>query len=164
MEANFLMVMESTNDALMTFNADDGSLINATYFAPGDTNLTTPIEALLTPNATVIVSDQVSDQIVEYDTTGTFIRILFGNDVTVLDNCRGISLTPGMTSVVGTIGSGTNSDAVPEFDLATGNYLGNFIAPNTTILDSPFDPLISYSEIPIVLFQQAPQIILRSTI
>ncbi len=146
MAANFLMVMESTNDALMTFNADDGTLINAAYFPGGDPNLSTPIEALLTPNATVIISDQVSDQIVEYDTTGTFIRILFGNDVTVLDNCRGISLTPGMTSVVGTIGSGTNSDAVPEFDLATGNYLGNFIAPNTTILDSPFDIIFRNSD------------------
>ena len=144
--ANFLMVMESTTDALMTFNADDGSLINAAYFPGGDPNLSTPIEAILTPNATVIISDQITDQIVEYDTTGTFIRILFGNDVTVLDNCRGIGLTPGNTSVVGTIGGGTNDDAVPEFDLATGNYLGNFITPNATLMDSPFDIIFRTSD------------------
>ena len=144
--ANFLMVMESTNDALMTFNADDGSLINAAYFPGGDSNLSTPIEAILTPNATVIISDQITDQIVEYDTTGTFIRILFGNDVTVLDNCRGIGLTPGNTSVVGTIGGGTNDDAVPEFDLATGNYLGNFIAPNAALMNSPFDIIFRTSD------------------
>ncbi len=143
---NFLMVMESTNDALMTFNADDGSLINAAYFPGGDPNLSTPIEAILTPNATVIISDQITDQIVEYDTTGTFIRILFGNDVTVLDNCRGIGLTPGNTSVVGTIGGGTNDDAVPEFDLATGNYLGNFISPNAALMDSPFDIIFRTSD------------------
>lgn len=146
MAANFLMVMESTNDALMTFNADDGSLINAAYFPGGDPNLSTPIEALLTPNATVVVSDQITDQIVEYDTVGTFIRILFGNDLTVLDNCRGIALTPGMNSVVATIGGGTNDDAVPEFDLATGSYLGNFIAPNSTLLNSPFDIIFRNSD------------------
>ena len=137
--ANFLMVMESTNDALMTFNSDDGSLINAAFFPGGDPNLSTPIEAILTPNATVIISDQITDQIVEFDTLGAFTRILFGNDVTVLDNCRGIELRPGNTSVVGTIGSGTNQDAIPEFDLATGSYLGNFITPNTAQMDGPFD-------------------------
>ena len=144
--ANFLMVMESSNDALMTFNADDGSLINAAYFPGGDPNLSTPIEAILTPNATVIISDQITDQIVEYDTVGTYIRILFGNDVSILDNCRGIGLTPGNTSVVGTIGGGTNDDAVPEFDLATGNYLGNFIAPNAALMDSPFDIIFRTSD------------------
>ncbi len=144
--ANFLMVMESTNDALMTFNADDGSLINASYFPGGDPNLSTPIEAILTPGATIIISDQITDQIVEFDTTGTYIRILFGNDVNILDNCRGIELRPGNTSVVGTIGSGTNQDAVPEFDLTTGSYLGNFIAPNTAQMDGPFDIIFRNSD------------------
>ncbi len=143
---SFLMVLESTTDALMTFNSDDGSLINPSYFPGGDPNLSTPIEALLTPNATIIISDQITDQIVEYDTLGNFSRILFGNDLTVLDNCRGIELRPGASSVVATIGSGTNQSAVPEFDLASGNFLGNFIPPNAAQMTSPFDIIFRASD------------------
>jgi len=143
---NFLMVPESTNDAVMTFNYNDGSLINAAFIPGGNPNLTTPIEALLTPLAQILLSDQVTDNIVEFDTTGNFVSIFFGGNTAVLDNCRGIEVRPGTNTVLGTIGSGANTDAVPEFDLATGNYLGNFIAPNAAFCDSPFDIIFRASD------------------
>ncbi len=143
---NFLMVPESTNDAVMTFNYNDGSLVNIAFIPGGNPNLSTPIEALLTPLAQILLSDQVTDNIVEFDTTGNFVGIFYGSNPDVLDNCRGIEVRPGTNSVVGTIGSGANTDALPEFDLATGNYLGNFIAPNSSFCDSPFDIIFRASD------------------
>ena len=137
--ASFVMALESTNDAVMTFNYNDGSLINPAFIPGGNPNLSTPIEPLLTPNATILVSDQLTDNIVEFDTLGAFIRIFFGGNVAVLDNCRGIELRPGNTTVVAAIAGGTNQDAIAEFDVTTGNYIGNFIAPNVAQMDGPWD-------------------------
>ncbi|MBE0570216.1 MAG: hypothetical protein IH618_01615, partial [Ignavibacteriaceae bacterium] len=139
MAVSFVMGPESTTDAVMSFNYNDGSLINAAYIPGGNPNLSTPIEALLTPNATILVSDQLTDNIVEFDTLGAFVRILFGGNTAVLDNCRGIELRPGDTSVVAAIAGGANQDAFAEFSLTTGNYIGNFIAPNATQMDGPWD-------------------------
>jgi Secretion system C-terminal sorting domain len=139
MAVSFIMVLESTNDAVMTFNYNDGSLINPAFIPGGNPNLSTPIEPLLTPNATILVSDQLTDNIVEFDTLGAFIRIFFGGNTAVLDNCRGIELRPGNTSLVAAIAGTTNQDAIAEFDLTTGNYLGNFIAPNAAQMDGPWD-------------------------
>lgn len=139
MAVSFVMALESTNDAVMTFNYNDGSLINPAFIPGGNPNLSTPIEPLLTPNATILVSDQITDNIVEFDTLGAFIRIFFGGNIAVLDNCRGIELRPGNTTVVAAIAGGTNQDAIAEFDVTTGNYLGNFIAPNTAQMDGPWD-------------------------
>ena len=137
--ASFVMVLESTNDAVMTFNYNDGSLINPAFIPGGNPNLSTPIEPLLTPNATILVSDQLTDNIVEFDTLGAFVRIFFGGNTAVLDNCRGIELSPGYATVVAAIAGGANQDAIAEFDVTTGSYLGNFIAPNAAQMDGPWD-------------------------
>lgn len=139
MAVSFVMGPESTNDAVMSFNYNDGSLISAAFIPGGNPNLSTPIEALLTQNATILVSDQITDKIVEFDTLGAFIRVLFGGNTAVLDNCRGIELRPGTNTVVATPSGGTNQDAIAEFDLNTGNYLGNFISPNAVQMDGPWD-------------------------
>lgn len=139
MSASFVMNPESTNDAVMSFNYNDGSLISMSFIPGGNPNLSTPIEALLTPNSTILISDQITDNIVEFDTLGNFIRILFGGNTAVLDNCRGIEIRPVTNTVVATPSSGANQDAIAEFDLNTGNYLGNFIAPNSAQMDGPWD-------------------------
>ena len=136
---SFVMVLESTNDAVMSFNYNDGSLINAAFIPGGNPNLSTPIEPLLTPSSTILVSDQLTDNIVEFDTLGNFLRILFGGNTAVLDNCRGIELRPPNTTVVAAIAGGANQDAIAEFDLVTGNYVGNFIAPNAAQMNGPWD-------------------------
>ena len=141
-----LMVPESTTDATMSFNPFDGSLISATFLPGGDPNLSTPIEATLTPGGTILISDQITDQIAEFDTLGVFVRTLFGGSLDTLDNCRGNALSPGLNSVMACIGGGTNQDAIAEFDLTTGNFIGNFITPNTTFMDSPFDIIFRASD------------------
>ncbi len=137
--ASFVMGPESTNDAVMSFNYNDGSLISMSFIPGGNPNLSTPIEALLSPNATILVSDQITDNIVEFDSLGNFVRILFGGNTAILDNCRGIEIRPGTNTVLATPSSGANQDAIAEFDLVTGNYLGNFIAPNSAQMDGPWD-------------------------
>ncbi len=119
------MVVESINNMIMTFNYNDGSLINAAYIPLA--SLSTPIEGLLTYTTTVIVSGQLSDNILEFDTMGNFIRVLFGGNTAIYDNARGIELRPGFNTVVGTVAASANQNAIAEFDLATGNYPGNFI-------------------------------------
>ncbi len=141
-----LMVPESTTDATMSFNPFDGSLISTTFLPGGDPNLSTPIEANLTPGGTIIISDQITDQIAEFDTLGVFVRTLFGGSLDTLDNCRGNTLSPGLNSVMACIGGGINQDAIAEFDLSTGNFIGNFITPNTTFMDSPFDIIFRASD------------------
>ena len=136
---SFIMVLESTNDAVMTFNYNDGTLIETAFIPGGNPNLSTPIEPLLTPNTTVLVSDQLTDNIVEFDTSGAFVRIFFGGNTAILDNCRGIELTPDNTAIVAAIAGGVNQDAIAKFDLTTGNYLGNFITPNAAQMDGPWD-------------------------
>ena len=143
---SLLMVPQSTTDAVMAFNYNDGSLVDTAFIPADGANLSTPVEALLTPLATILVSDQLDDHIVEYDTNGVFNSIFFGGNTAVLDNCRGIEIRPGVNTVLGTIGSGANTDAIPEFDLATGNYLGNFIPPNPAFSDSPFDIIFRASD------------------
>ena len=135
----FIMVMESTNDACMTFRYDDGALLDSVFIPSDNPNLSTPIEPLLTPQGKILVSDQLTDNIVEFDTLGAFVRILFGGNTAVLDNCRGIELHPSDTMVVAAIAGGANQDAIAQFSLSTGSYLGNFIAPNSTQMDGPWD-------------------------
>ena len=61
-----LLIPESTNDRIMSFSTEDGSLLNASYI-PGDpTHLSTQIEALYHPlKDTILVSDQLEDVIME---------------------------------------------------------------------------------------------------
>ena len=48
----------------------------------------------------------------------------------------------GNGNLLVTVGSGTNQDAIAEFD-TSGNYLGNFVANGDGGLDSPFDILLT---------------------
>jgi hypothetical protein len=141
-----VLVPESTNDAVMAFDYNDGSLIDIAFVPGGNPNLGTPIEALLTPNSTILVSDQIADNIVEFDTAGSFVRVFYGGNTAIYDNARGIELRPGVNTVLGTVAGGANSDAIVEFDLATGNYLGNFITPNAAQMDGPWDIIFRTSD------------------
>jgi hypothetical protein len=138
-EITLVIGPESTNDAVVSFNYFDGSLLNASYIPGGNSNLGTPIEALLTYQGNILVSDQVTDKIVEFDTTGIFTKVLYGGNTAILDNARGIELKPNSNSVLSAVAGGTNQDAIAEFDLTTGEYKGNFIAPNSAQMDGPWD-------------------------
>lgn len=144
--ATYLICPESTGDEVMSFNPETGALINAGFVPSDPTNLSTPINAILSPNITILVSDQINDHLAAYDTMGTFLNIFYGGNVAVLDNIRGISNSPDLSSVLVSVGGGTNQDAIAQFDLA-GIYLGNFITPNATNMDSPFDVTFRTSDV-----------------
>ncbi len=144
--ASFLMIPESTNDRVMSFNAATGDLINADFIPADPTNLATPICAILTPGITVFVSDQLNDQIVTYDTLGNFLGIWVGGIQDTLDNMRGIKIAPDLNSLLATVASGANSDAIAQFN-PSGIYVGNFIEPNAAVMDSPWEIVFRTSDI-----------------
>lgn len=144
--ATFLMIPESTNDRVMSFNVANGDLMNTNFIPMDPTNLSTPIDAILTPGITIFVSDQVDDHIVAYDTLGSFLGIWVGGIPDTLDNMRGIKLAPDLNSLLATVASGGNSNAIAQFD-PSGNYLGNFIAPNATVMSGPWEILFRTSDV-----------------
>lgn len=133
----YLMVVESTNDKVMLFDPANGDLIDPNFIVDA-TNFNTPIEALLSPVLTVLTSNQVGDNIVVHDTSGSYLGVFFGGNTSVLDNIRGTEFTPASGSLLVTVGGGANSNAVAEID-SSGNYVGNFIDSASGGLLSPFD-------------------------
>jgi len=139
-----LLIPESSNDRIMAFDPQDGTLINANFVATDPTNLSTPIAAVRASNSStdILVSDQIDDLVQRYSSTGTFVGShapVGGINTAVLDNIRGIDIkqnTPG--NLLATVGSGANNDAIAEFDI-NGNFVGNFISNGAGGLNSPFD-------------------------
>jgi hypothetical protein len=132
-----ILILESTNKRVMSFDPTTGNLINASFLSD-PTHLTTPIEVLQTHDKQfLLVSDQVSDAIFKYDLDGNFIEQfapLPGGPT--LDNLRGMEVAPNGHVLV-TSGATTNK-VVHEFDEA-GNYVGVFIATGVGGLQDPFD-------------------------
>lgn len=141
------LIPESTNDRVMAFDVNSGDLVDMDFILPTD-SLSTPIEAVLSPRTTITISDQISDVVMEFDTSGTCLGTFApvgGANTAILDNMRGhVYLDNGNLLV--TVAGGTNQDAIAEFD-STGNYIGNFIAPNAANMDGPWDILFRNSDI-----------------
>ncbi len=137
-----LLIPESTNDRVMAFDPATGDLVDADFIPSDPTNLSTPIEAILSADGSrVLVSDQLEDVVQSYDPmTGTFVATFApagGANTAILDNVRGIGLRPNGNLLV-SVGGGANDDAIAEFD-TSGNSVGNFVANGAAGLDSPFD-------------------------
>ncbi len=133
-----LLVPDSTNDRVMTFDPMNGEPIDLDFIPSDPANMGTAVNAILSPGGdSILVSDQINDDVLEYGLDGTFIGVYAGNNPAVLDNIRGIDLRPNGNLLV-TVGSGANEDSVAEFD-TSGTYLGNFIAAGSGGLNSPFD-------------------------
>lgn len=143
-----LLVPESSNDRVMAFDPETGDLVDADYIPADPDNLSTPIHAILNAGADgFLISDQIEDVVQEYDLDGNFVGTfapIGGPDTSILDNIRGMVLRPNGNLLV-TVGSGSNADAVAEFDTA-GSYLGNFIANAAGGLGSPFDIILRSSD------------------
>ncbi len=143
--ADFLLIPESTNDRVMSFDPTTGNLINADFIPADPTHLALPVNAILSAGTnTILVSDQVNDVVQEYSMGGAYIGVFApagGVNRTILNNIRGIALRANSNLLV-TVGEGGNIDAVAEFDTA-GTYLGNFVTAAAGGLDSPFDVLLT---------------------
>ncbi|MCB9087174.1 MAG: T9SS type A sorting domain-containing protein [Calditrichae bacterium] len=144
----YLMIPESTGDRVMLFDMATGDVVDLD-FVPGGGFVSTPIQAVLGPNNSISVSDQLTDLVVEYDTSGAFIDTLApagGVNTSILDNMRGHTYHPTSNNLLVTVASGANSNAIAEFDLG-GNYLGNFIANGSGGLNSPWSILFRDSDV-----------------
>jgi len=137
-----LLIPESTNDRVMAFDPQTGDLVDADFIPADPANLSTPIHAILAANGqSILVSDQIEDVVQQYDLDGNYLGVFApsgGVDTSILDNIRGISLDPDTGNLLVSVGSGSNSDAIAEFDSA-GSYVGNRVANGAGGLDSPFD-------------------------
>ncbi len=138
---DLLMVLESTNDQVMTFDPVTGDLVDLAFIpTPPAGVLSTPIQAQQTAWGTITISDQLTDVVQEFDTSGTFLGTLApvgGANPAIMDNIRGHVYHPGTGNLLVTVASGANQDAIAEFDPG-GNYLGNFVGNAVGGIDGPW--------------------------
>jgi uncharacterized repeat protein (TIGR01451 family) len=138
-----LLVTDSTNKRVMALSPQTGVVITANFIVDA-VNLTTPLNAVLSPEGTrVLVSDQVKDTVNAYDLeTGAFLAVLApqgGVNNALIDNNRGIDFASNGDLLV-TIGGGGNVDAVGRFSALTGAPLTAFVASGSVVsIRSPFD-------------------------
>lgn len=134
-----LLVPNWSADNVMAFDPTTGDLLDTAYIHSISSALGSPKEARGTPWGDISVSDQITDLVQKFDSTGNYIGIFApagGVNTTILDNIRGHAYRPNGNLVV-TVASGANAQAIAEFDSA-GNYLGNFIANAAGGLNGPF--------------------------
>lgn len=142
---SLLMILNSADDNVMLFDYATGDLVDVA-FIPGGGNLSTPIQAQLSPRGTITVSDQIQDLVQEFDTSGVYIGPYApagGVNNAILNNIRGHQYRPDGT-LLACNSDASNNDAIAAFD-TDGNFLGNFIANNAGGLDSPWDILFRNS-------------------
>lgn len=133
----FLLIPDSSTDRIVMFDAQTGDVVDPFFFPASTPNFGTPKIALQTQSATMLVSDQVTDGVFEYDTTGSSLGIfapMGGVNTSILDNIRGMLYRPNGNLLVA-VGGGGNINTIQEFDTA-GVNLGAFINSNLT---SPFN-------------------------
>ena len=121
-----LMMPDSTNNRLVTFDPFNGSLINSNVFglAAG-----TPVHAMQVGNE-IWVSEQLGDRVSRWSFSGSSLGALTGT----MDNLRGMEQVGNTIYVCndGT-GNGAPGESLRMFD-ASGNSLGFFATPSS----SPF--------------------------
>lgn len=133
----YIMMPDSTSDAIMLFDAFDGSLVNANYIDLTTSGIAaTPINANVVGNE-IWVSDQLGDGIMRFDMGGAHL----GNIVGGLDNVRGFEVV-GNTVYLSNSGSnnGAPGDAVVTINAATASITGSFAVGSAKDGD-PFDVL-----------------------
>ena len=135
-----LLIPESSNEKVMAFDPQDGSLVDE-FFFPGDSdNLTTPIQIRWNFFGTsFLISDQLMRLVQQFDTDGNFEQTfapIGGENSDILNNIRGTYMKPNGNLLV-TVAGGGNANSVAMFD-TDGEYLGNFIDNNVGGLNGPW--------------------------
>lgn len=150
-QAQFLVIPNSTDDNVWSFDAFDGSLIS-NNFIPDDGRLSTPKNAILSNRGTIFVADQLTDAVFEYSFDGTYLSTVADNATNGVDNARGIAVR-GNTLYV-TIASGTLANTVQAIDLTDGTQSTFISGPDpfdihfrdndVLVSDIDFDDVLSY--------------------
>jgi len=140
-----LLVPDWTNDNVLAFDAVTGNLVDLNFIPSSAPSLQSPKQALQTYKNRIVVSDQISDGVYLFDTSGILIRLFApasGINNAILDNLRGIAFRPNNNLLV-TVGSGASTSTIQQFDTA-GNSMGTFMSTN---VNSPFDILMRANDI-----------------
>jgi hypothetical protein len=137
----------STGRKVWAFDPFDGSLINSSYIPQNTTLFGTPREAIQSGVGTILVSDQVTDAVHEFNESGAFLRTVVS--ASQVDNVRGIAVRNGQLFV--TVGSGAGADTIQRFDQTpAGLYINQ--TTFTTFVDSPFDVAFRQNDLLITSF------------
>lgn len=147
--ASFLLFVESTSDRVISLDINTGDPINMNYIPSDPVNLSTPIQARLTPWGNITISEQVSDGVYQYDTLGAVLGIFApagGVNTTILDNVRGHNFRNNTGNLVVTVAGGGNINSISEFD-NQGNFVSQFIASGSGGLSSPFDIMFRTNDV-----------------
>jgi len=135
----YLLVPEWNSDRVIKLNPNNGDLIQDNFIVAPVT-LQSPKQARLSPHGFITVSDQVSDLVQKFDTSGIYLGFFApagGVNTAILDNIRGHNYRSNGNLVV-TVGGGGNNNSIPQFD-ASGNFINQFISTGSGGLNSPFD-------------------------
>ncbi len=138
-DGKYLLIPDWTADKVIKLNPNNGDLIDANFIVAPVT-LQSPKQARLSPHGFITVSDQISDLVQKFDTSGTYLGFFApagGVNTAILDNIRGHNYRANGNLVV-TVGAGGNNNAIPQFD-AMGNFIDQFITAGSGGLNSPFD-------------------------
>lgn len=142
-----LLVPDWTNDKVYAFDYNTGDLVDPDFIPTNAPNLQSPKHAIQKSATKILVSDQLSDVVHEYDSSGAWIRVFApagGVNNSILDNIRGIGYKPNGNLLVCNAGTAGNSqNTVQEFDTG-GAFVSTFISVN---LNSPFTVLYRASDI-----------------
>ena len=136
-----LLIPDSINKRIMTFDPTSGDLIDPNFIILEDEPTGTIIHAIMAAdNNSFLISDQTRNVVHHYNMDGEYLGVFApvgGADTDIMQNIRGISLRPNGNLLV-SVGGGGNAHAIAEFD-TTGEFLGNFIDNGSGGLESPFD-------------------------
>ena len=146
--ANYLLVSESSNNSVMLLDFATGDLL-IPDFIPPQSNLSVLKQARQSPRTTITISDQTGNVIFDYDTTGSLIGIFapsIGPHTGILQNVRGHDYNPVNNHLFVCNAQGGNFNRVVEFDPA-GNYIAQFFPDNSGGLLGPFDILFRDNDV-----------------
>ncbi|MCX7610022.1 MAG: T9SS type A sorting domain-containing protein [Ignavibacterium sp.] len=135
----YLLVPEWNADKVIKLNPFNGDLIDANFIVASGP-LQSPKQSRLSPHGFISVSDQISDLVQKFDTSGNYLGFFApagGVNTAILDNIRGHNYRANNNLVV-TVGGGGNNNSIPQFD-ASGNFINQFITAGSGGLNSPFD-------------------------
>ena len=136
-----LLVPDWTLDRVLAFDYETGNLVDTAFIPPDPPRLQSPKHAIQKSKSRILVSDQLSDVVQEYDTSGYFVKTFApasGVNNAILDNIRGICFRPNRNLLVCNAGGPAGSrNTVQQFDTA-GVFVNTFMSQS---VNSPFSLL-----------------------
>jgi len=142
----YLMIVGWSLDKVYLLSAQNGDIVDTNFIPPSNPQLQSPKTAMQHFSGRyIIVSDQVSDVVQKFDTTGSYIGFYApssGPNTSIVDNMRGIRYRPNGNLLI-TVASGASSNTIQQFDTG-GVHIGAFITGN---ISSPFDIIYRTSDI-----------------